>query len=1417
MKFLKCFIILLVIALNHNITTLETTKVFKLKSLIHSRKSTNNKKSHTTRSTRTIHSNFMRHHGSSARSKMHTHMSREKTHASIAAQTKEFVTGTILAGIMFVLRVGSEVLIYLTNKKNFQSLNLYKEEIDHNKQILRELKDNEVDTCSKVKLLVETNKNFFVMTEFRTAFFDIFKSNLQKNRSRDPRKKQREDHDIKTVDDLIQIRNKSEGLSVEVSRTLKRIEDDLCEPDNTFEIYNARNEVLSKRIKEVEVELENRENTILENVINQGFKSAYDFNTATTVYSYGIDANENMLVKDADHTAFTWSALSGENSDTTFDKNYVTSFINNGLGAIKSSMEMMDYFESYSKDPSKKNKVQKITLGVKIMNAINSIATVIQWGAPTAHSMAIIGIVKGISHLLVKLVELGIAIYHYAKAKGEGKSSFHTLELKKEIIKAAIEVIGAVVTMAWWPISGVVLEGLHFMRRLYSFVQAKKRLEMQTREFNYYKLLGDLHVKNHKNMSNYNFCLANFVSTKSIFEILLDMDNDSLMNPHDSARMFETIFGQSDAKSAPLAQQQEFAAKKAMLKIEVQKICERNLQFCSRNLNEKTLLQMGFSAIEIAKMKDLTINGPYTELVIAKDQKLSMSFIQLGYEPVAENILGCRMCSNTHLIRHAQIVSETEKTDTSDPLKNLRLGQYIDGKRFCNDYNDCSISLAVKTYRIDRKNFLVYEVIDSTISPSRKRLATLYRLNYYSLRKSKMNKDKKWAANQKPYVFRGQIGYWNAEEKKWLDCVPNCTPLQSVKDTPLVRVYPKALAVETKISMSRMTTGDESHKLSTFPLYGHNNFLNNQVLDATISKEPIFVMYSETNAQNQISAEYETGKFLNGYIRLPLNVDLKLKPGHYNWIIYSSSFEYNTLNKLNEIYGELYGPNFISPVPSEYVISTYNSSEPIEVIKRDFMFLVQFTPFTVKSDVSTTNDTINNSMNCNPLCEVPDLREGNPENKCAFAQDIPHNFYSNPQSAKVSDGSDQIENIILDPVFSTLKEKHKGKIKIKSDNHLINDEILNKEFADSFEMEKINIKVHEVRIDMLESSNKLKDTYIWFQSNEKETKLTAKYYNEAYIQDWLKNKDEAGSDRIFFSKLKDIHPVFYIIYTHDLDFVDTLLSKLNNFSIVENLYLEKGVTNAKHLIVLVKPLSTFGFVPFQDISYSMIKDQNCWDEFFRNLSPEYCLKYTSNGCHIPRRVPESIKSKPNILKAINVNLTKAMWSKAFRPKNSGVPVSHNIDNIFNPGFKFSSCDRIDMYLPVNFNKSETKGNFNKLKILNKKLVENSDDDFGPGIRNIYWLRLSTTAALEYQTDSRKMNEDSKVNHANALEAITPYGFTQFESRKTLGQEPLTINVGGKTIYVTAFVSYDYRLKLDRTEICEMCQQVRKNFTPKKFS
>ena len=80
-------------------------------------------------------------------------------------------------------------------------------------------------------------------------------------------------------------------------------------------------------------------------------------------------------------------------------------------------------------------------------------------------------------------------------------------------------------------------------------------------------------------------------------------------------------------------------------------------------------------------------------------------------------------------------------------------------------------------------------------------------------------------------------------------------------------------------------------------------------------------------------------------------------------------------------------------------------------------------------------------------------------------------------------------------------------------------------------MEKINIKVHEVRIDMLESSNKLKDTYIWLQSNEKETKLTAKYYNEAYIQDWLKNKDEAGSDRIFFSKLKDIHPVFYIIYT----------------------------------------------------------------------------------------------------------------------------------------------------------------------------------------------------------------------------------------------------------------------------------------------
>jgi hypothetical protein len=1417
MKFLKCFLILLVIALNQSITSLETTKVFKMKSLFHKRKSTNHKKTHSTRvSHKAHHSTMMHHHASSARYKMHTHMSREKTHASITTQTKEFVTGAILAGIMFAMRVGSEVLIYLTNKKNFQSLNVMNQELDKNKQILRELKDNEVDSCSKVKLIVETNKNFFVMSEFRTAFFDIFKSNLQKNRSTDPKKKPREDHDLKTVEDLIQIRKKSEGLSAEVSRTLKRIEDDLCEPDTTFEIYNARNEVLAKRIKEVEAELESRENGILENVINQGFKAGMDYNAISTAYGYGVDANENALVKDADASKFTWSALDGEDSATTFDKNYITSFINNGIGAIKGSAEMIEYFEEYAKtDKSKRTKVQKLTLGIKILNAINAILNVVHWGAPTAHSMAIIGIIKGVSHLLVKLIELGIAIYQFVKAKNEGKSSWETIGLKKEMYRAGIEVVGAVITMAWWPISGVVLEGLHFGRRLIAFIQAKKRLEMQTNEFNYYKLLGDLHVKNQKNMSNYNICLANFVSTKSIYEVLLDMDNDSSMSPQDSAKMFETIFGQSDAKAAPQVQQQEFAAKKALLKTEIEKICDRNLQFCSRNLNENILVQMGFLPVEIAKMKDLTINGPYTDLVVSKDQNLSMSFIQLGYEPVAENILGCRMCSNTHLIRHAQIVSETEKTDTSDPLKNLRLGQYIDGKRFCNDYQDCNIALAVKTYRIDRKNFLVYEVIDSTISPSSKRLATLYRFNYYSLKKSKLNKGKKWAQNERPYVYRGQIGYWNAVEKKWLDCAPNCTPAQSVKDTPLVRVFPKSITADTKISMSKNTSGDESRKLSTFPLYGHNHFLNNQVLDLSIEKQPIFIMYGETNTQNPITAEYTTGKFLNGYIAIPQNVDVKVKPGHYNWIVYNSDYEYNTLNKLNEIYPATSGSNIISPVPAEYVISTYSSSEPTEVVKRDFMFLVQFSPFAVKTNLSTSNDAVNNSMNCNSVCEVPDLREGNPESKCAFAQDIPHNFYSNPQAHKLSDGSDKIEEIIQDPIFSTFREKYKGKYAIKSDNHLINDDILNKEFADSFEMGTFNVKVHEVRIDWLESSKKLKETYLWLQSNEKETKLTAKYYNEASFQDWLKSKEDVASDRIFFTKLKDIHPVFYIIYTHDLDFVDSLLSKLNDFSLVENLYLEKGVTNAKHLIVLAKPLSTFGFVPFQDISYSTVRDQNCWDEFFKNLSPDFCLKNMTNACHIPRRVPESIKSKPNIQKAINVNLTKAMWAKAFKSRASVGTISHNFDNIFNPGFKFSSCDRLDIYLPVSFIKPETKANFNKLKIVNKKLVENSDDDFGPEIRSIYWVRLSTSAALEYQTDSKKMNEDSKINHAKALEVITPYGFTQFDARKTLGQEPISITVGGKPIYLTAFVSYDYRLKLDRTEICEMCKQVRKNFTPKK--
>ena len=99
-----------------------------------------------------------------------------------------------------------------------------------------------------------------------------------------------------------------------------------------------------------------------------------------------------------------------------------------------------------------------------------------------------------------------------------------------------------------------------------------------------------------------------------------------------------------------------------------------------------------------------------------------------------------------------------------------------------------------------------------------------------------------------------------------------------------------------------------------------------------------------------------------------------------------------------------------------------------------------------------------------------------------------------------------------------------------------------------------------------------------------------------------------------------------------------------------------------------------------------------------------------------------------------------------------------------------------------------------MTIENNNIVHKTDS-IGPGIRPIYWLNISN-------------DEEELKNKTEQLQEFEKKGYSQVLNNNSLDPIKWTLT-DGKLLYATVWVSYDYRLRFSRQNICKKCLQVSK--------
>lgn len=253
------------------------------------------------------------------------------------------------------------------------------------------------------------------------------------------------------------------------------------------------------------------------------------------------------------------------------------------------------------------------------------------------------------------------------------------------------------------------------------------------------------------------------------------------------------------------------------------------------------------------------------------------------------------------------------------------------------------------------------------------------------------------------------------------------------------------------------------------------------------------------------------------------------------------------------------------------------------------------------------------------------------------------------------------------------------------------------------------------------------------------------------------------------------------------------------YTILNKIALEKkfpGVFSSDiiYAFIVIKPLEGYGIMDFKDKFnnsecrkevYSTFFDTPIHDDMFENYRKIKDLFLEKGNLSL---------RKSHLISAHNLSTTKILDAKKRRFELDQPLDYKSLKNRFSV-VSLSSCSKINFFYPVYFSlENDQDSIFRKLVIENNNLMHKRDS-IGPAIRPIYWLNISN--------DAQELK-----NKTEQLQEFEKKGYIQVLNNNTL--EPIQWTVtSGKVLYATVWVSYDYRIRFSRQNICNKCLEVSK--------
>jgi len=1410
MKSIKLFLLLFLFVSASLINNYEYTK--KSKNVLFLNKKENSKSSSSHKS------NSMTNRSHYSKSNNHS----KKSLSLLKSRTKSITA--ILLGVNIALKISNAVMVKMIHSKLTDNLKYLDKEKAANTKTIKALRDIEIDGCSQIKLIMEINKRFFVLSQFQTILITTYqhvKENIFHFKEDGSNFIFKIDNN-ELLRQKIEIRDKIVSMSNLVSHSFKEIESNLCGDNLRTITFLERNKEIDKQVKLIKAEISKVSGGFLQQLFNKGFSAIINVILAPTkIFGSKESFNEEME--------------NAKNSSDSLDEDSLKNFSDSVKDYKPDKKEEKESIKEVL-DLEEALKAHKVKLLDKTFNILGKILVYVSLIMNILMKLKLLpgsDVIKYIINALNLVGKICKTIAAYIKYKVSKKDNNPNKNIyRAEFWKALINLEKEIIKLAFEPLAGIFSEVSKLIKNFYLYSDAKKRLAQQINSYNHFVNLGEIEVREAENFKNFNVCRANHINKESIYSFLADfsstikdLSKDVVDSDENHIKNIYNYLFHEEVVSSPFYKDIILIIKK-----EVMLICEKNLNFCARTLNKKFLNEIGFSEKEIGSLVYKTIYGPYTDLVAVSSQDIKASFILLGYEPAGENLLGCRMCDDKKVIRYTEILSEVNDKERMKRRSNGLLGDKKMYEAFdkSNSYNS-----EVRNFRLDQENFLYYEVIDF----ENKNLG-LQKFTYYQIRDSSLRMTKVY--NQiitASYEYYGLLGRWDKEKGVWdnIDVLDGDDVKKSfhhlTTGNPIIIKNGESLSIRS-VNIKELKNSLPNQILDLMPVYGNAGILgNDEFQEKNIDKYIYFdaVYFSSRPDKNQET--YGSFRFRNK--NLCSNVEncqqikttectfkfeafkdesvIPLKENHYNWIILEDSNNQILSKKLIEslkanVRKDIFDKSYIGCVSGfEKTVQEKEMTEKIKSIKK--FALVQFAPFDGFDEnlLNTTpefsceqecgNEILDNEITCPYKSDASWFRFDNNNNDDENVNLADSLLYSTLKDKKFKDRG------ISDDPFLVLNSDY-----IKIENKIIKSDLEFK-FKKNSKSNKMNIIIQAHHLDMgfsdnhtqREKENIRKNSFLYISKKDKnlELKISSK-----------KSDDEI--DEAFKIKLSHMGSLMFLIKFEDtrenFKFIKRLLRILKGYYIIESAVLKSDeirsflITTKTYIIAVIQPFSNFGFLPFNN----EFGDKKCEKMFYDELINQSECEKNSLLCKkfdLSKDADElyhQVKGHKEFANAFNINLTK-LYSIRYEKTDplkqislSDLFITSKIHNYF------ADCDKLEFYLPI-YSAKNINGQYRKL------IAEHSNSVFknikevmvanGPQVKNVYWIRLG-----------------SSKNVQNFYDSINYYGYTTLMSEDTKINSEIDSKSKKeeKNLFANVILSHDYRLREDTTNLCKYCSIVREN-------